>query len=114
SYDVVTASIENAVATVALPDNLLAITKAALRASVATDQHEAATSRENAKAALREQVNQGKADGGQTPVTAANVLHVAERARGDFDEALHPRGRDGKFITKGGRVVVHGNGKDVE
>lgn len=38
--------------------------------------------------------------------------HLARGAGRAFNDALHPRGRDGKFIVKGGRVVIHGEGLD--
>lgn len=95
-----------------------ALTKEALHARVATIRA-AATEMNDAlaKEALRERVNRGKGDGvaDASTVTAALDLKKVEKAAHDFDEALHPRGRDGEFITKGGRVVVHSDsGHDVE
>lgn len=62
-----------------------------------------------AKQALRARV-------AQQPLVAAGLEKDAKKIGGAFEEAMHPRGRDGKFITTGGRVLIHNSsgGKDTE
>lgn len=69
-----------------------------------------------AKQVLRDRVNRGKASE-PSAITAGrhSLAEDVEHAGHDFEEALHPRGKDGEFISKGGRVVADdGAGHKVE
>lgn len=53
--------------------------------------------------------------GAEMQAIVAGKHSLAEDVEHGFDEALHPRGKDGKFITDGGRVVADdGAGHKVE